>query len=631
MSQEIKAGVRLNLNDQFSSKIQRAGVSIQGFQQTAVGVAGKVNQAFSGLAGTLGTVGVALGTAALARGGIEFQDTVRRIATNTGAYGREANEFGRALLRAAYDAKVSEREMLAFASAAASSAVSLDDIAKNMPFMADLIQGVGVSGDEAGRLLAAFLNRGADADTLQRKLNKIVEITAQLGNASLPELLRYLSSLLETKDGGLEGIVDMVIAVNMLCMGTDRVSQAAYQYRAAMNDFARPEVREAIQREIYFKITDDHTFAEIMQVLAEFGRGDQERIGNFGRGLNLSNATLRAFRQYDHHFTQTIENLGKLGDTSNAIAWRAEQNASTIQGSLNRLRIAASEFASTSLIKPIEKLTNLLDSHPNGMRNSVMGLTAAIAALGAMKAFSTVLGFLREFKAFRGGGGAGIGGGFSGAGIPVKVTNMGGGGLGGPGGNIAGGRAGGAGISPATLAAGGALAALAYAPAAIMNARAELAEIKEDQTLSERERSEAQGGAIGEAAGTIMGAGAGAVAGGKLGATIGTFIAPVIGTAIGGALGAGIGAAIGARQTARAGRAAGTRIGGAVSGDLMDEVRSVGHVPQPLPPVSVDGEIILRNELVIDDRNYHLRQTVDRNSTPYRFATGSTYEARLIQ
>jgi len=58
MAREIKAGVELTLKDQFSSQIKNAGISVQGF-------ADKANAAFSGVAGTLGTLGVGIGTAAL--------------------------------------------------------------------------------------------------------------------------------------------------------------------------------------------------------------------------------------------------------------------------------------------------------------------------------------------------------------------------------------------------------------------------------------------------------------------------------------------------------------------------------------------------------------------------------------
>ena len=386
MSQEIRAGIRLGLNDQFSPGIRNAGLSLDGFKNRAVGVAEGVGKAFSGLGGTLASVGVGIGAAALIRESIGFQDSVTRIATSAGAFGDEADELGRRLLQVSFDARVPVQELTAFATAAAESAVSIGDISENMPFMADAIQGLGISGAEAGKLLSLFLDRGADADTLREKLNNLTEIGGRLGNVSLPDFLRYLPSMLEA--GGtadLRGLEDTYIAVNTLRMGTDRATQAAYLYRAAMADFARPEVREAIFRYMQFDVGDAdagglRSFAEIMERLSEFAES-VGGTGDFRQGLNVSEATIRALRIYNNHFEDTLRNVGELGDTSDAVAKRAAQNADTIQGSLNQLRTAASEFANSTLIRPVEWLSELLSRNPDGMRNAVRGLGVALVAL----------------------------------------------------------------------------------------------------------------------------------------------------------------------------------------------------------------------------------------------------------
>ena len=656
MSREIRAGVRLNLNDQFSSKIQGAGVSLQGFGEKAAGVAGKVNQAFSGLAGTLGAIGVGIGTAALVRGGIEFQNTVTRIATDAGVFGKEVNELGRYFLRVAYDAKVSEKEILAFAAAAAESAVGIKDIKENMPFMADVIQGLGLSGEEAGKIFSVLVRRGADVERLQEIFNNLAESSARLGNVNLPMFTRYLPALLEASGGNLDDVEDIFTAVNMLAEGTVNARQAMMMYQAAMKDFGRQDVQEAIRRDVEVEIVSRETgelksFAEIMGLLQEFDeRHGGEANDYFERAFGISNLTMKAWRLFGNHFEQTVENLGELGDTSNAIARRAEQNASTIQGSLNRLRTAASEFASSTLIQPIERLADLLNNHPDGMRNAVIGLSTAIAALAGMKAFSTVVTFIGSLKKLKSGGGGIAGGLGGGAGIPVHVTNMG------------------AGIGPAhalqpmgktltpttrMLVAGAGITAVVAAAQSIPQMTAELREIDQDETLTNRERGEARGGAIGDATGTItasavggaIGIKAGAATGAKVGAALGTVV-PGIGNIVGLVIGAGIGAAMG-HFGGRAGRELGRRIGGAAAGDdyyaggypfvmqtpsyLLDEVRAAQGIPYAAPLLSVGGEIILRSELIIDDKNYHLRQSVIKNDTPYRFAVGNAAEARLIQ
>jgi len=575
VSQEIRAGIRLNLNDQFSPKLKTAGISMDGFKARAVGVAEGVGKAFSGLGGTLASVGVGIGAAALVREGITFQDSVTRIATSAGAFGDEADELGRRLLQVSFDARVPVQELVAFAAAAADGAVSIDGILENLPFMADVIQGVGVAGADAGQLLSLFLNRGADADTLREKLNDITEILARTGNIGIPELLRYLPSLLEESGAsGLDGINDIVAAVSTLRMGTDGARQAIYQYRAAMRDFARPEVREAIWRYTQFDVGDADAgemrgFAEIMGRLSELA----ERVGgtgDFREALHLSDATIRALRQYNNHFEDTVRRIGDLGDTSNAVAMRAAQNADTIQGSLNQLRAAASEFANATLMRPVERLASLLSQHPNGMRNAVLGLAGALTALAGAKTFNTVYTLFKNLKALKGGGaigrglppGGGLGGGAplpGGAGIPVFVTNMGMGGFGGLGGKK---------TAAGIAAPSGRMAA---APAGI----SQLSPVPVNDLI--------------------------VTPGGTFSTHPDDYIMAM------------------------------KRPTDLLGDGVRDEVRTVQHVIKETPPVTVDGEIVLRSELVIDDREYRLRQSVGKNTTPYRFAVGSAADARTLQ
>jgi hypothetical protein len=68
-----------------------------------------------------------------------------------------------------------------------------------------------------------------------------------------------------------------------------------------------------------------------------------------------------------------------------------------------------------------------------------------------------------------------------------------------------------------------------------------------------------------------------------------------------------------------------------VNSEILKEVRSVERVPPAIPPVIVEGEIELRSELTIDDKGYRLRQSVGKNTTPYKFAVGSVKDARVIQ
>jgi len=215
----------------------------------------------------------------------------------------------------------------------------------------------------------------------------------------------------------------------------------------------------------------------------------------------------------------------------------------------------------------------------------------------------------------------------------------------------------------------------------------ELREINEDETLTDRERGQARGGAIGEASGTIAGyaAGgaigtavgikAGAAAGAKIGAALGTVVpgvGNVIGLVAGGLIGAGVGWLGG-----RAGRAIGEGVGGVgharpeadtstvtagreertatsppqwptaplafpmswtspapqmlAGQQLSAAAETVAPVPAPVPRVDMDGEIRIESHLSVEGGALVLRQELAGNTSPFRFATGSTAEARVIQ
>jgi hypothetical protein len=696
MAREITAGVLLKLKDQFSSQIKGAGISVQGFADKAVGMAEKVNTAFSGVAGTLGTLGVGIGTAALIKGGIDYQNAIVRIATNAGVYGREVNEFGRRLIQIAYDAKVSHQELIAFANTASECAVGLEDITSNMPFMADVIQALGISGEEAGQLFTTLFKRGVDADALKEKLNNLAEIGNRLGNMSITQFAKFLPSLSETSGAALDNIEDLYIALNMLAKGTNKPQQALQQYQSSMDDFKKSA--DSIRRYTGgFNVLNEDTgelkgFAEIMEALSKFGE-QTGATAYFDKVFGLSDSTIKALRQYNNYYQETIENVGELGDTSKAIAKRAGQNAGTIEASLIRLKSAASDFASSTLIKPVEKLADLLSQHPQGMEYAVKGLAAAIAAIALMKSFSAVVSFIGNLKTLKDGGG--VAGGFNvggGAGIPVHVTNWGGA----AGSSMIPGAGNGIPV-PRTGAARGAASLLAKASPYLAFAAGTIALSKlidrkgtEKYSTGGRHYSEWEHQAKG------------AVQSGDRESELEARIAALnIQIPEYEKLRAGFDpeemfehwdAAGGSRmvtldglrdelQALRAEAAvyntspalppvgspgvSRTNIvygpGGhqvddlivtpqgqfsthpkdfifamqdpasLVNNEIHNEVRTVQFIPQATPPVVVEGEIELKSELVIDDRGYRLRQQVGKNTTPYKFAIGNARNARLIQ
>jgi len=401
--------------------------------ETPHGEAKAAERAFTGLKGTLASVGIGVAGTALAREGIGFQDAVVRITTSAGVFGDAADEFRRRLLQVVVDSGVAQNELVAFAQAAANGAVSLDDICETLPFMADMIQGIGLSGADAGDLLGLFFSRGADAETLAEKMNEIVAISGELGNVGVPKFVRYARGLLEESGtAGVDGIVDMFVAMNMLATGTNNASQAHYQLRSALRDLGDADVQRAIRGWTGFEVGAEggiKNFLDVARELSEFAeRRGIDNFENFEAAFGFSEATIRALAQYGNHFDSTIARIADLGDTSDAVAIRAEQNAATIRSSLNRLGTATLDFANSTLMRPIERLATLLNENPDGMRRAVVGVGIALARIAGIKLSASVASFLSGLKNLKGGPAAqGLGGAAARPPLPVFVTNMGGG------------------------------------------------------------------------------------------------------------------------------------------------------------------------------------------------------------
>jgi hypothetical protein len=272
-----------------------------------------------------------------------------------------------------------------------------------------------------------------------------------------------------------------------------------------------------------------------------------------------------AMKQFNNHYQNTIDKVGELGDTSNAVSRRAGENARSLKSALTGLQNAVLAQSDEALTRPIEKLAKLLNENPDGLKKAIKGVGIALGVLATMKALTTVMSFIGSLKGVQGGGGLDVSA-AGGAGIPVHVTNWGGAA---ESSMISG--MGNAGIpAPSNLLNNAVVAAtVATAVYEIPQMFNKLEAIKQDETLTNKERGEAEGGAIGSATGAITGAGLGAFGGGLLAAIASSAIAgtalgtavPELGNLVGLVIGAGVGAA-GYYIGKKAGEAAGEAIGG---------------------------------------------------------------------
>ena len=162
MAREITAGVLLKLKDQFSSQIRGAGISVQGFADKAVGVAEKVNKAFSGVAGTLGTLGVSIGALSAVKSAIDLDDRMVRLGLTANADAAAVNKLKRQIFETAQmpDIKLDTDSIISGLEVIMTKTGDLQFVEANVRNIALAIQASGESGDAMGAVFSEFAKFG---------------------------------------------------------------------------------------------------------------------------------------------------------------------------------------------------------------------------------------------------------------------------------------------------------------------------------------------------------------------------------------------------------------------------------------------------------------------------------------
>ncbi|MDR1507122.1 MAG: hypothetical protein LBI67_08480, partial [Treponema sp.] len=163
----------------------------------------------------------------------------------------------------------------------------------------------------------------------------------------------------------------------------------------------------------------------------------------------------------------------------------------------------------------------------------------------------------------------------------------------------------------------------------------ELNAIKQDETLTGKQRGKAKGGAIGDAGGKIIGGAVGGAAGIAAGAAVGAAVGsvvPVLGTAVGALVGAGIGA-LGMWAGSKAGRAIGEGIGEVVAKEdipkiLEDEINSVPPIPPGGGNPVLEGSASMDVNILVGDDRTRAFVSMRKNTIPIEVNTGAASIAR---
>lgn len=621
MSSEIKTGVLLTLKDKFSQGIKSAGSAAQNFASGAMKAVQGVDKAFSGLGTAAGALGVSLSVGAAARDLISLDNRLTRIGLTADASAEQVAKLKQKVFDAATDSKI-KIDTTGITEALDVVMTKTGDIRyveDNIRNIAVAMQATGESGEAIGSVFSEFQKYGYSAGQITKLMDDMVKQGDQ-GAFTFGKFAQLGSTVISAYapiGTAPENLKKANAAMQILMAGTKNENIAATALESTMAELSDPAKQQKL-RSIGVSVRDSEgnfrDFNDIMKdvlvATKKFGGGNTDFLGNvFGQ------TSMRAIRAYDAFYEKMFPNLMELGDTTGAMEEKSARMAGTLAANLQQVKTSFLAFADSNLAKPLEQLSNALNylaENPERYKKVFTGIAAGIGAIAAVKGIAGVANLIGSLKNLKSGKLDISAGSAGGMGIPVHVTNWGGR----EGSSLLSGTQGnGAGASPAgntnagansfinknaswqgmkgaasqavngltakQYAAGGAASGIGAAMVAIPKMMGELGEIKNDETLSDKEKSVKKGGAIGDATGTVIGATAGGVAGVAAGAAVGAAVGsvvPVLGTAVGALVGAGIGA-LGGWLGGKAGRAIGEGIGGAVAGN-----EEIGIPTSILPP-----------------------------------------------
>ncbi|MDR0387275.1 MAG: phage tail tape measure protein [Treponema sp.] len=436
MAKEITAGVLLNLKDQFSSKIKGAGISVQGFADKAVGVANKVNQAFSGLAGTLGGLGVSIGALAAINSTINLDNRMARLGLTANASAGQVNALKRQIFETAQmpDIKLDTDSIISGLEVVMTKVGDLQFVEGNVRNIALAIQASGESGDSMGAVFAEFAKFGYSVEEILPLMDDLIAQGDQ-GAFTFGEFAKNAPAVFSAYSAigtTPENIRKANAAMQILMAGTKSADIAVTALNSAMAELADPEKQKKL-RMMGIAVRDSggnfRDFNDIMfDIVAK-----AEEIGNADIfGSIFGTTSMSAVRAYMTQGERMFDGLTNLGDTAGLLQQKSATMANTLKSNLQNLQTAFLSFADKNLTGPLEKLTDFLNrlaENPEKIEAGIKGIAVALGILAGIKITAGIVSFIANLKGLQSGGGlnasalANAGGG---AGIPVHVTNLGG-------------------------------------------------------------------------------------------------------------------------------------------------------------------------------------------------------------
>ena len=656
---KLTASIILQLKDGFSQGIKGAGAAAQQFSGTAMAAVDKVDKAFSGVATKLGALGVSLSMGAAANQIINIDEQLTRMGMTADASAEQVNRLKQKIFEAAQDPniKIDTSKIISALDVVMTKTGNLDYVEDNIRNIAVALQASGAAGEEMGDVFSEFQKKNFSAAQISQLMDDLVKQGDQ-GEYTFQKFAKTGKAVLSsysTIGNTVDDVKKLNAVMQILVADTKNEELAATALDSVISELSDPKKQEKLGI-IGVAVRDSQgAFRDLADIMDDV-LAVAEKEGNIDFLLEVFGITsmkaVRAFQNYGKNYKKLTEDLG---NTTGALEAKSARMAGTMKANLQNLQTTFLKFADTNLAAPIEKVNNLLSylaEKPERLEKVFNTIKYGVASIVAIKGLAKTADFVSKISGVLGKGGGTteitLGGGAA-SGVPVFVTNMGQGGMGGgrrqsaqlPSGakdTLAGRMEANSKNFRSGAIQAGALQVVTVGVSKTLGAIDAVRKINADETLSKKEKSKAKGGAIGDAVGTTVGTGLGVAAGallaGKVGAMIGTAIAPGVGTAIGGAIGMAGGALVG-WIGGKVGKKAGEAIGNAVGKDRVPEgaavkaeIESVEHLPQAPITAELSGNAVMDVNVNLSGERPTVAVQMRSNSTPFVYNTGRIVESR---
>jgi hypothetical protein len=447
MAQKLETDIVLNLAGNLAAKARQYGNSMSDFakrNEKAMTLVKKTTAAASRGIDRLGNRYVGMGTAfvtgATVRGVGNFSAQMTRIGTNAKLTSEQVD-----LLKTSVQDFSNQKDIRIDTTVLASGVDELLGKTGDIQFVMDnlenmglFMQAFGADAQSTGALFAQFREKGIkDSQAVMQTIDELYGQFA-IGSVNVKDLASISEQLFATYQGkGPQAITQMSALVQLFAKTKGNANEALTSIQAVFSTFSDKKKIEFLDQkgiDVFKKGTKElREPVELLLEVLDAAKNDPLKLGDVFDQTSLQGLASLYSQENKDLLKQMTTGTGEYGATQVAAA----KNAAEFNNAIRSLNNSFNQFAEQRLSQPIKDIADAINSvDDETVQNWLKWGETALWVVGGLVAAKKGLEVASDLKNIFGkkpgasGGGAG---GFADLGVmPVYVTNMGAGGMGGP-------------------------------------------------------------------------------------------------------------------------------------------------------------------------------------------------------